>query len=940
MMFRLEDAWLRRWWKPAFCFVLLLIGFSLFATTTDAATIVTYPAPSTETANANYAVKVDTSNLFVYDTKVRSAASGHMGFASFDFSSGPVTITVTTNFDITSGVVIRPLAAGITPTVSGRTITFSVSNPVNLSIEVNGDIDNNLALFANPIETAAPQDNGASNVLYMDPGTHSSNINWGTKDTLYFRPGVHRLTETLIIPSGKNVYLAGGAVVQTRVATYDASNVRIFGRGIIDGTNAPQVYDWGDHRSSFFYFVRSDHIDVEGIILRSSPGFHMVPVESEYVNIKNIKSIGATISNKDGYDIVDSRYVTIDGIFIRTVDDAIAIKGSYKIAGQRGESSYITVKNSTFWNEDQGNSMEIGFEESTDQIRYITFQNIDIIHTRSGSVISIHNGDSAHIHDVLYDNIRIEDVQTSRFIDMAIDYYTYSADLERGEISNITFNNINYIPATIKGSQMKGYDTAHNVDNIKFYNLKMGGTTITSASQMSLTLLPYVTNVLFSSSPAAISPWPNVTLPPGKPMPMIWEGEKRAPVCSTGDSQTAVADANASLGKYGQVLFNAANDYCDYFTLAAFPGEYDVYLGTHKSDTRGIFQFTMNGMNVGSPFSINDVTTDYSSTVGEVKVGTAYIHQSRNNFRFTVVGQLGGSSDYALGFDYIKLVPRFTEATKTLKYEAEEQPYTATTGKVLTIGRNVNASNNAYTSVNTSAAGQYVEYSIHVPESRTYAVKARVHNYGSRGKYRLSIDGGAEQGLEIDGANPSAAYLEYFLGYNALAAGDHTFRFTVTGKNPSSTGYSIGLDFISLEYIPGLPASLLEVETLPAAASAGRTVSTVSHSGASGGAFSTVNTATVGEWVEYSFYVAEGGAYTLKSRMNKWPSRAIVQPYVDGTSIGTTIDLYSPSTAWQEYTLGVRWLTAGTHKVRFLVTGKNASSSGYVIATDSFQLVP
>jgi len=111
-----------------------------------------------------------------------------------------------------SSARVRPLSFGITPAVHGNTITFSLSQPRNLSVEVDGDIFRNLHLLARPIETDRPDP--------TDP------------NVLYYGPGVHRVG-TVLIPSGKTVYIAGGALVQGRFLVSHAENVRIRGRGIL-----------------------------------------------------------------------------------------------------------------------------------------------------------------------------------------------------------------------------------------------------------------------------------------------------------------------------------------------------------------------------------------------------------------------------------------------------------------------------------------------------------------------------------------------------------------------------------------------------------------------------------------------------------------------------------------------------------------------------------
>src|SRR5262249_37027472 len=131
--------------------------------------------------------------------------------ACFDFS-GTVSVQITSAVPVSS-VAVRPLRYGIQPSISGNTISFSLSRPVNLSIEINGDDRHNLHLFSNPIESNRPSPS--------DP------------NVIYYGPGVHGNGTPIIARSGQTVYIAGGAVVFGNF--YIGSNSTIRGRGIISG---------------------------------------------------------------------------------------------------------------------------------------------------------------------------------------------------------------------------------------------------------------------------------------------------------------------------------------------------------------------------------------------------------------------------------------------------------------------------------------------------------------------------------------------------------------------------------------------------------------------------------------------------------------------------------------------------------------------------------
>ena len=126
-----------------------------------------------------------------------------------------VEIAVTYNKGEIDSARVRPLSYDIPFTIEGNTLQFSLGKPANLSVEVNGDIFHNLHLFANPLDTFK--------------------VDKKNPDLIYFGPGIHRFEGgEFRIPSGKTVYVAGGAVMMGRMLIENVHDVKLLGRGIID----------------------------------------------------------------------------------------------------------------------------------------------------------------------------------------------------------------------------------------------------------------------------------------------------------------------------------------------------------------------------------------------------------------------------------------------------------------------------------------------------------------------------------------------------------------------------------------------------------------------------------------------------------------------------------------------------------------------------------
>ena len=185
--------------------------------------VINYPAPEGCALNPDFTVKVrtpagDWQETSDYLVKVDAVVGTkhtplNSSEAYFDFT-GTVDVSITFNRGNIQSARVRPLSFGITPMVNGNTVTFSLSEPRNFSVEVNGDIFHNLQLFANPIETNRP--------AATDP------------NVIYFGPGIHQLDGGMLnVPSGKTVYIAGGAVVRGQLVCNNVNDVHILGRSLL-----------------------------------------------------------------------------------------------------------------------------------------------------------------------------------------------------------------------------------------------------------------------------------------------------------------------------------------------------------------------------------------------------------------------------------------------------------------------------------------------------------------------------------------------------------------------------------------------------------------------------------------------------------------------------------------------------------------------------------
>jgi hypothetical protein len=133
-----------------------------------------------------------------------------------------------------------------------------------------------------------------------------------------------------------------------------------------------------------------------------------------------------------------------------------------------------------------------------------------------------------------------------------------------------------------------------------------------------------------------------------------------------------------------------------------------------------------------------------------------------------------------------------TEAT----FQTDALPVASTSGDVHRVAEDAGYVNGLGTILEGNATGDFVAYTVNVPAAGTYNVKVRAKKLGNRGIWQLSV--GSNVGPSFDGFSSTAMFTEVDLGSVSLSAGNNTFRFTVVGRNPSSTSFWIALDYIKL----------------------------------------------------------------------------------------------------------------------------------------------
>jgi polygalacturonase len=176
-------------------------------------------------------------------------------------------------------------------------------------------------------------------------------------------------------------------------------------------------------------------------------------------------------------------------------DDNIAIKALNDNPGQNHENwnnpvEDVVVSSCAFYNIHGGSAMEIGYETSTESIRNVRFDDIDVLAVHNfGSVFGIHSGDRALVENITWENIRVEH-HYDKLVDFRLVWSRWNRDAERGHARNLLLRNITVtqiapnVGYTL--SVIAGYDADHAIENVRFQNFVLGGRRVQNADQLDL----------------------------------------------------------------------------------------------------------------------------------------------------------------------------------------------------------------------------------------------------------------------------------------------------------------------------------------------------------------------------------------------------------------------------------------------------------------------
>ena len=423
--------------------------------------IYTYPAPEGAPLKRDYDVYVrprgteEWTRIDTYMARVNAPIGDNkhrvseISYAFFDFT-GDVYVRVVCKNKKYKSARIRPDYRGTIANVQNDSVVqFLLFQPENVSVEFDGNITDTLLLFT----SRPPITEKEAEAEARKQGRHF----------VSYAPGYY--TEDIIaIPSNTTVYLAGGSYFTGSFTIEDAENVSIVGRGVarpINGYEGCHVH-------------RSKNVGIDGLIVNTCP-----VGGSDGVTLHDVRCISHP-SWGDGLNVFASSNVLYDRVFCRTSDDCTTAYATRK--GFTGSVRNVRMRNSTLW-ADVAHPIFIGLHGNPakpDSIVGLVYENIDIICQSEPQVdyqgcMAINCGDDNYVKDVLFDNIRIEQIHQGSLLHVKVSHNAKYCTAPGRGVENVTFRNIRYYGEQPYMSVINGYNEERKVKNITFEGLKING---------------------------------------------------------------------------------------------------------------------------------------------------------------------------------------------------------------------------------------------------------------------------------------------------------------------------------------------------------------------------------------------------------------------------------------------------------------------------------
>jgi polygalacturonase len=517
--------------------ILLAVSISGITQAHAAATyMLAYPAAPYDGASGTYTLKADSTTI-----PVTAYYGGRYSFGHLAFEGTTTFVLSTRNGAAITSYNISPHDFGITGSVSGSNLTFSVtqgqSTYLIINVSTSAGALEPMVIAGDPQETGAPTIGGSvfditaapynadktgNTLLNSTIQTAINNVSASGGGTLYFPAGVYEISNNIQLASNITIYLAPGAFIhgssnrndytwntggtlqngqpeqgpQNFLITGAVNNVAFTGRGVIDAnstvlvtpaTTGGTIDGFGNYRKGIIQSSadsngnRPNGLKIIGITVKDATTWTFDIQDEQNVTIQNVKMLDDfNWIHSDGYDIVSTDTALIDNCLGITGDDTFDAK-----AGDPNPVTNITYSNDVGYSHG-GDGTKVG-DQSTGAASNIIFSNIEVVAGQRAVSISHDEGTAAwtniHFNDIHMENLEGSS-SSGEFLVAPLVLWTYSSG-GAGPVSNVSLSRVTVDNSNGHMGLIEGVNSTGNLSNITLQDVTIDGTAITSSNASS-----------------------------------------------------------------------------------------------------------------------------------------------------------------------------------------------------------------------------------------------------------------------------------------------------------------------------------------------------------------------------------------------------------------------------------------------------------------------
>lgn len=425
----------------------------------------------------------------------------HYHYVSFDMTK-PVKVALKPGCPIHS-FEISPKSRGIEGIENHGEICFTLTHSGYVMVRINDT--ERFFIFAEdpeelPVAAVNIMDLGVDNTGKTDVTEQIQQAIEQTAQqgkTLFFPTGTYFCRQLRLV-SDTHLHLSRGAVIQAQVCSpdnymsddevktrkfiyiKDAQNVKITGRGIINGNGQALRATYGDlARMRLIMAVNSSNIQLEGIMLQDPGSWNTQILKCRDVIIRRVKLMNdIDLSNTDGFDPDATCNMLIENCFAYCSDDNVAIKTTGN-GGYLEDVDGITVRGCVFLT--KKSSLKVGTETRGNSMRNIVFENNDVLESDRGMALYVSDG--AVFEHIQYISNRFErNHPDAKQAGIHFVVNRRNPDSKLGKMKDILIQDCSFEIPFPKHSEIK-YPGPDEGIEVRIENLKIRGKRVSSLSE-------------------------------------------------------------------------------------------------------------------------------------------------------------------------------------------------------------------------------------------------------------------------------------------------------------------------------------------------------------------------------------------------------------------------------------------------------------------------